>query len=352
MAIDQLNVFDRGTGLNPFLLLDGHGSRFELDFLSYIHVEETKWDVCIGLPYGTSYWQVGDSTEQNGCFKMALTKAKQQLVQYKNDSELGFVIEKEDVVGLVTKAWKASFARTETNRKAISDRGWGPRALNYQVLLHPEILSSKPGQKQSLALPDSQVCPDELNLSGGIAATLIDRIVIHKNKESSVSGEGAFERMRKRKETAEAKIASKSSRMTAGLLASSGQFLLSRNVYGYVKEKADSQKQKKDQALVKKREEYDLLFTKIQEIRQQNLPPEKWKPDQLKAMLKWHKRDGDGALPKRKQDQLDLYHKICGREDLPPPPLPDPDDEVDLPSATPLPDPDVEEDDPISALPV
>ena len=31
-AIDMLGVFDRSTGLNPFLLLDGHGSRFELDF--------------------------------------------------------------------------------------------------------------------------------------------------------------------------------------------------------------------------------------------------------------------------------------------------------------------------------
>ena len=84
------------------------------------HSEDTKWDVCIGLPYGTSYWQVGDSTEQNGCFKMALTKAKQQLVQYKHDSGLDFAIEKEDVVGLVGKAWKASFARVQTNRKAIT----------------------------------------------------------------------------------------------------------------------------------------------------------------------------------------------------------------------------------------
>jgi hypothetical protein len=149
-----------------------------------------------------------------------------------------------------------------------------------------------------MVLPDSKVDPDELNRSGGIAATLIDRIV--------------FERMRKRKEIAEAKMASKSSQMTAGLLASSGKFLLSRNVYGYVKEKADSWKQKRDQALMKKWDEYDLLFAKIEEIRQQNLPPEKWKPDQLKAMLKWYKRDGDGALPKRKQEQLDLYHKICG----------------------------------------
>jgi hypothetical protein len=46
---------------------------------------------------------------------MALTKAKQQLVQYKHDSGLGFIIEKEYVVGLVAKAWKSSFAQTETN---------------------------------------------------------------------------------------------------------------------------------------------------------------------------------------------------------------------------------------------
>jgi len=350
MAIDQQNVFDCTTSLNPFLLLDGHGSQFELEFLSYIHSEDTKWDVCIGLPYGTSYWQVGDSTEQNDCFKMALTKAKQQLVQYKNDCGLDFVIEKEDVVGLVGKAWKASFARTETNVKAICQRGWGPRALNFNVLLHPEIPSSKPGEKQSSALPESKIDPVELNLSGDIATTLIDRIIIHKNKEASTSGDGALERMRKRKANAEAKIASKSSQMTAGLLASSGKFLLSRNVYGYVKENADAQKQKRDQALMKRRDEYDLLLAKVEEIRRQNLPPEKWKPDHLKAMIKWNKRDGDGAIPKRKQEKLVLYKMICSREDLPPSPLLDPDEGVDLlPPQLPHPDEggpdlDVEED--------
>ena len=53
------------------------------DFLEYINTCESKWYVNIGLPYGTSYWQVGDSTEQNGCFKMALSKAKQELVTKK-----------------------------------------------------------------------------------------------------------------------------------------------------------------------------------------------------------------------------------------------------------------------------
>jgi len=70
--IDDLEVFDRSNGVNPFLLLDGHGSRFEIDFLEYINSPEHKWTVCVGVPYGTGIWQVGDSSEQNGCFKIAI----------------------------------------------------------------------------------------------------------------------------------------------------------------------------------------------------------------------------------------------------------------------------------------
>jgi hypothetical protein len=52
-------------------LLDGHGSHFELEFQEYTNYKETKWEVNIGLSYGTSYWQVGGSPEQNKFFKMA-----------------------------------------------------------------------------------------------------------------------------------------------------------------------------------------------------------------------------------------------------------------------------------------
>jgi hypothetical protein len=36
--MDQLEVFDRSKGVNPFLLCDGHGSRFEGPFLEYVHL--------------------------------------------------------------------------------------------------------------------------------------------------------------------------------------------------------------------------------------------------------------------------------------------------------------------------
>jgi hypothetical protein len=88
--IDEKEDFDHSTGLCPFLLLDGHGSRFDLKFLEYINSEETKWNVNTGLLYGTSYWQVGDLMEQNGCFKMAIAKAKQALVTKKKRLWLTF----------------------------------------------------------------------------------------------------------------------------------------------------------------------------------------------------------------------------------------------------------------------
>ena len=66
--LDSLELFDedRENGTFPFLLLDGHQSRFDVEFLSYINAPEMKWEVCLGVPYGTALWQVADSSEQNG----------------------------------------------------------------------------------------------------------------------------------------------------------------------------------------------------------------------------------------------------------------------------------------------
>ena len=79
----MMNVVPRDDGIKPFLLLDGHGSRLELPFLKYINTPEDHWVVCLGVPYGTALWQVGDSKEQNGSFNVSFAQAKQDLLQYK-----------------------------------------------------------------------------------------------------------------------------------------------------------------------------------------------------------------------------------------------------------------------------
>jgi len=87
--LDTHLCWDR-TEATPFLLLDGHGSRFELPFLDYIRNDETKWKVCIGVPYGTNLWQVGDSAQQNGAFKSRLSEEKALLLEKKTRSAAAF----------------------------------------------------------------------------------------------------------------------------------------------------------------------------------------------------------------------------------------------------------------------
>ena len=136
--IDSYSVFRRDTGKVPFLLLDGHNSRFDIPFLEYITTEAHKWTVCIGVPYGTAIWQVADSKEQNGSYKIALARAKKELL----DQKLSLHIDppslcSTDIIPLVNIAWEKSFARVAMNKNAIAERGWYP--LNRNLLLYREI---------------------------------------------------------------------------------------------------------------------------------------------------------------------------------------------------------------------
>jgi hypothetical protein len=81
--LDELNVFDRSKGILPMLLLDGHHSRLEYPFVDYVTKPDNRWTVCIGVPYGTHIWQVHDSSEMNGSFKMAVTRAKRLIMSHK-----------------------------------------------------------------------------------------------------------------------------------------------------------------------------------------------------------------------------------------------------------------------------
>jgi hypothetical protein len=136
-SLDKLEIFPRKDGLRLFLLLDGHSTRFDLEFLEYINHSAHRWSVCIGVPYGTSLWQVGDSVYQNGQFKVKLTVKKEQILETRSVRQMGLEILPTDIIPMVNYAWAGSFDNTITNIKAILERGWYP--LNRMLLLHPEI---------------------------------------------------------------------------------------------------------------------------------------------------------------------------------------------------------------------
>ena len=137
-TMDHLGLFVRSSSRRPFLLLDGHGSRFELPFLEYITNTDHPWMVCIGVPYGTSLWQVADSKEQNGSFKIGLSKAKKRIVEKRLDMHMDSPgVCATDIMTIIDEAWSQSFARIDLNLKAIEARGWGP--LNYNLLNDEDI---------------------------------------------------------------------------------------------------------------------------------------------------------------------------------------------------------------------
>ena len=138
--LDERNVYERSDNLKPFLLLDGHNSRFSLEFLSYINDEAHEWVVCIGVPYGTHIWQVADSCELNGTMKIFLTIAKREYLKFLRGGRTTF--SPRDICPLVRSAWEASYAKTEFGQKAIAERGWGP--LNYVLLNHPQLQAPTP----------------------------------------------------------------------------------------------------------------------------------------------------------------------------------------------------------------
>jgi len=112
-------------------------------------------------------------------------------------------------------------------------------------------------------------------------------------------------------------------RISAGLLAAAGNYQLNSDVRDYVKGKAAAAREKEYEKYYKRKDEHDALYAKVEAIRSQNLPSDKWNQAQLKVMVRWYKRDGDEKLPSKKQDQLARYNATCHRADMPPPQPPD-----------------------------
>jgi len=58
----------------------------------------------IGLPNGTSVWQVGDSSEHNGSFKIAMNREKDKLATFKQRLKLNIDFRRYNVIPILNRA--------------------------------------------------------------------------------------------------------------------------------------------------------------------------------------------------------------------------------------------------------
>jgi hypothetical protein len=144
-------------------------------------------------------------------------------------------VEKQDIIGIIHRAWNNSFTKVESNKKAVVGRGW--YHANY-ILLNNEELRKEKNSKHVhdahdlCAMSGYKTAPLEtLNLSGGTSKPLLDQIFVHKAREDAknkASLERADEILRKSVENFNT-----ATRIIAGLAFPSNRCVLDQEVRDY-----------------------------------------------------------------------------------------------------------------------
>ena len=210
------------------LIVDCHQSRLDPKFVSYINNDSHEWRVCLGVPYATVLWQVGDASEQNGKFKMEWTRVKEWMMVWKSINCLPCTIGPTDIIPLINRVFQKAYGSINSNLKALADRGWNPP--NRKLLEHKELIDdSAPVIQHALttsthnsdvhSTSNSSGQSINLNIHEGMAATVLDRMIAARARTSQ-SKTAADER--KRKGDTILQNLKEAKRLTSGVMASNG----------------------------------------------------------------------------------------------------------------------------------
>jgi hypothetical protein len=255
------------------------------------------------VPHATSYWQVGDSSEQNGHFKLLLGDAKKKLVSFKMQHGIPVGLTCEDVIPLINQAWEHSFGNVATNKNAIADRGWNP--LNRALLLHPEIEKEREQQHQIDHTTDSHsdeqgniemmVLPNEINTTAGASGTCFQKLIQHclrqggieRNQTSLRTGDTISSNLKNAK------------RLSSAVLFRQGIHNVENiHVVELIKNNRDKIKEQAEKAKRKHRSETLSRIEVIAQLRLTKPDMLGWNMKDCSNYIQYKKRKGDLAMPK------------------------------------------------------
>jgi hypothetical protein len=315
-TLDDLDVFPRVPGGPvPVLIIDGHESRLDPMFLTYINGEGHVWKVCLGVPYATSFWQVGDSAEQNGTFKVYWYREKRNFITWKSDRALPLVIQPHDIMPILNRCFGHSFGRKQTTKNATSDRGWCP--ANRKLLSHPDLLpDDAPTNQEQPSSSSSEATDPDFTLHEGEISTVLDRMLQKRAREGGTAARHG------RLAEGNNAVASleEAKRLTSGIMIGNGIHSLNNpGVQSKVYNQVAAKRAAELEDLKKKRLELLAKIRKVKENRDAKGRGElngfvNWDARQCRDYLQYKRRkDSDPAMPKTVAPLRQRCLEVMGR---------------------------------------
>jgi hypothetical protein len=148
---------------------------------------------------------------------------KADTVRNKIRAGLPATLDTSEIVQIVNVAWQKSFARVDTNKRAIAARGLGPQ--NLILLDHPELQETKERVKSINEIYAKQVRYgiditdlNLLNTDKGVMGICMEMFLDHKVQEHAIVKLSASEKKERRRQAGQVKKAG-GARISAGLVA-------------------------------------------------------------------------------------------------------------------------------------
>jgi hypothetical protein len=224
---------------------------------------------------------------------------------------------------IVRYAWEKSFARIQTNKHAIPERGWGP--LNYVLLDHPELKAIEDRVSLVTFRDDGdRYFPQEnlnsLNITEGIAGDTIKLFLEEKARREELDGMDRAGRERRRQERSQKKL-DMGKRLTDGIWAAAGNHCIDTECMAILRRQRENNRQKEVDKVRKEEEVKNKLLAQVRAVLANEKPPDQWSLEEwtcsrLKVMCMFYKNKDDKALPSRKNDMFERYKQTRHRRSL------------------------------------
>jgi hypothetical protein len=273
-----------------------------LPFLEYINKPEHKWVCCIGVPYATHIWQVGDASGLNGAFTTALAKAKREYIKHCEKP----TFEPTDLIPLLNKAWEKSFNNRKNAVPVIAHHSWNP--LNYDMLDCIKLsgtASSNIIDLRAASKDDNKPTPliiPRPNINGGIGSLFIEKIL-----EEEWKSDGRMEKFKKMKtkmKTREEKVEQlrKLTEISSAVLASYNHYTLDEAVLDRMQEKHDQAEEEKRVAEAKRSEKQRAADEKFYKTAEKCVSGKPLTVDDMKCLISRAKLSIDSPVKSKKVD--------------------------------------------------